>query len=87
MGNKGLYSVGKGKRRGTLKNNQAESFVGHSQLGLSREWLMKSSLSRTFQIPAYASHVAYFAGQQLRASCEILIFINSLPNSYTQPLH
>ena len=63
MGNKGLYSVGKGMRKGTLKNNQAESFTGHLRLGLSREWLMKSSLSKTLQIPAYASHVACFAGQ------------------------
>ena len=37
MGNEGLYSVGKGIRKGTLKNNQAKSFAGHSRLGLSRE--------------------------------------------------
>ena len=87
MGNKGLYSVGKGMRKGTLKNNQIESFAGHFRLGLSHEWLMKSSLSKTLQIPAYASHVACFAGQHFWANREILIFISSLLNSHTQPLH
>ena len=37
MGNEGVYSVGKGMRKDTLKNNQSESFAGHSRLGLSRE--------------------------------------------------
>ena len=37
MGNKGLYNVGKGMRKDTLKNNQAESFTGYSWLDLSRE--------------------------------------------------
>ena len=67
----------------TLKKQQAVSFVGHSRLGLSRESLAKSSLSWTLQILACASHVACFAGQQSRASCEIHFFTDSSPNSHT----
>ena len=54
----------------TLKKQLAMSFVGHSRLSLSRESLMKSTLSWTLQILAYASHVACFVGQQLRVSRE-----------------
>ena len=37
VGNEGLYNVGKGMRKGTLKKLQAESFAGHLRLGLSHE--------------------------------------------------
>ena len=59
-------------RKGTLKSNQAESFASHLWLGLSHEWLAKSSLLKTLRISACASHVAYFEGQQLRASHDLV---------------
>ena len=37
VGNVSLYSVGKGMRKSTLKQLQAESFASHSRLSLSRE--------------------------------------------------
>ena len=36
MGHEGLYSIGKGMRKRTLKKLQAESFADHLRLGLSR---------------------------------------------------
>ena len=60
-------------------------WILHSQLGLSCEWIMKSSLSKTLQIPAFASHVACFASWHSRASREILIFTKFSSNSHTQP--
>ena len=87
MGNEGLYSVGKGMRKGTLKNNQVESFAGLSRLGLNREVTHEIKLVIDFQIPACASNMTCFMGQQSRASREILIFTNPSPNSHTQLLH
>ena len=37
MDNAGLYSVGKGMRKNTLKEHQTMSFTGYSRLGLSRK--------------------------------------------------
>jgi len=37
VGNEGLYNVGKGMGKGTLKKLQAKSFAGHLRLGLSHE--------------------------------------------------
>ena len=70
MDNEGLYSVGKEWEKPHFKKQQAVSFAGYSRLGLSRESLAKSSLSWTLQIPACASHMACFVGQQLLVSCE-----------------
>ena len=66
MGNDGLYSVGKEWEKSHSKKQQAMGFTGHSRLDLSRESLARSSLSKTLQIPTYASHVACFTGHQLR---------------------
>jgi len=62
-------------------------WIFHLRLGLSREWLVKSNLSKTLQILACASRVACFASWHSWASREILIFTESSPNSHTQPLH
>ena len=60
MGNEGLYSVGKGMRKNTLKKLQAESFEGHLQLGLSREVTCEIQPGKeTLQISACTSHVAF----------------------------
>ena len=78
MGNEGLYSVDKGMRKSTLKKLQAESFVGHSWLGLSSEMTHEIQPGKeTLQILACASHLAFpglaFASQS-RASHEFFIF-------------
>jgi len=44
MGNEGLYSVGKRMRKTHFKKLQAESFAGHSWLGLSCEVTHKMQL-------------------------------------------
>ena len=62
VGNEGLYSVGKEWEKSHSKKQQAVGFAGHSRLGLSRESLAKTSLSKTLQIPSCAFHVACFAG-------------------------
>ena len=46
MDNEGSYSVGKGMRKGTLKNNQAKSFAGHLRLILSHG-LVASQVAKT----------------------------------------
>ena len=58
-------------------------WIFHSWLGLSCEWLVKSSLLNTLQIPTCASRVACFVSWHSRASREILIFTESSPNSHT----
>ena len=62
MGNEGLSSVGNEWEKSHSKKQQVVGFVGHSRLGLSRESLAKTSLSKTLQIPSYAFHVACLAG-------------------------
>ena len=62
MGNEDLYSVGKEWEKSHSKKQQAVGFAGHSRLGLSRESLTKTNLSKTLQIPSCAFHVACFAG-------------------------
>ena len=62
-------------------------WIFYLRLGLSREWLVKSNLSKTFQIPTCASRLAYFTSWHSQASREILIFKKSSPNSHTQPLY
>ena len=87
VGNEGLYSIGKDLRKGTLKSNQAESFMGHSRLGLSCEWPAKSNLSKTLQIPACASHVAYFAGWHSRASRKLVAKLSFSHNLHQTLTH
>ena len=91
MGNEGLYSIGKGMRKSTLKKLQAKSFAGHSWLGLSREVTREIQPGNvTLQIPACASHVAFqqlAVANQLQASCEFFILTESSSISHTQPLH
>ena len=43
MGDEGLYSVGKGMRKSTLKKLQPESFMGNLRIGLT--WKRDSSNS------------------------------------------
>ena len=61
MGNEGVYSVGKEWEKTHFKKQYEVSVVDHSRLGLSLESLTKSSMLRTSQFPACASHVACFA--------------------------
>ena len=88
--NEGLYSVGKGMRKSTLKRLQVESFAGHLRLGLSREVTHEIQPGKeTLQILACTSHVA-FCGlalmSQLQASHKFFIFTESSSNSHTQSL-
>ena len=62
VGNEGLYSVGKEWEKSHSKKQQAVGFAGHSRLGLSRESLAETSLSKTLQIPSCAFHVTCFVG-------------------------
>ena len=82
MGNEGLCSVGKEWEKSNSKKQQAVSFAGHSRLGLNHKSLAKSNLPMTLQIPARASHVACFVGQQSRVN-----YKSSRETTYSQILH
>ena len=78
-------------RKAHSKMQQAVGFAGHSRLGLSHKSLTKTNLSITLQIPTCTYTMACFAGQQWQVSRESSrenhFFIDSSPNSHTQPLH
>ena len=60
MGNEGLYNIGKGMIKSTLKKLQAESFASHSWLDLNHEVTRKIQLGKeTLQILACAFHMAF----------------------------
>ena len=60
MGNEGLYNIGKGMMKSTLKKLQAKSFVSHSWLDLNHEVTREIQPGKeTLQIPACACHVTF----------------------------
>ena len=79
MGNKGLYSIGKGMWKDTLKIIKQRV----SQVIRGLALLAKSNLVKTLQISTCASHVAFLQV----GICELVANFSSSPISHTQPVH